>query len=73
MSVGVDIDKCQIYVFFTIIFGTYLTCMLSLLLILTPKIVNLVRFIFYLSNNVNFMYYVFCLCIFFVIVLFIVF
>ena len=42
------VDKCQFYVFFTIIFGTYLTCMLILFLILTPKVVNLVDLYFIL-------------------------
>ena len=53
-------DKCQFYVILDIIFGTYLTCVFILFIILTPKAVNLVNLFFYLSNNVNFVYY--CVC-----------
>src|ERR1044072_9505430 len=60
------VDKCQICVYLTIIFGTYLTCLLTLFLILTPKVVNLVDIyfilvIFYISCILCFVCVFLCL------------
>ena len=56
-EVGI-LDKCQYHVNLDIIFCTYQTCMLTLLFILTPKVIIIAYIYFCISNNVNILYLV---------------